>query len=268
MFFREVPGDGPIGAERVVLTPERSLAVDRAFIALAVPIWVEADERFASAEGVRRLVVAQDTGGAIKGPVRGDLFWGTGSVAASRAGVMNARGRYYLLLPRSVAGRLIPGGGNGDRDARARTRRRASPSAKRVGLPNGRPRLFLQDKNRLESPCHAPVPNGPPLFLLFLQEINSDGPLLRRRNPRFPMAWRRKEQRDNGSCRAVRLVVNKSAKIPGCMVARDGGYSQNWSSKFTGVAKIAYICKSVNRYMAVFPLSARGCGARPKPGAD
>jgi membrane-bound lytic murein transglycosylase A len=44
--------------------------------------------------------------------VRGDLFWGTGSAAASRAGVMNARGRYYLLLPRSVAGRLIPGGGN------------------------------------------------------------------------------------------------------------------------------------------------------------
>jgi len=58
---------------------------------------------------VRRLVVAQDVGGAIKGPVRGDLFWGTGRVAASRAGVMNARGRYYLLLPRDIAGRLVPG---------------------------------------------------------------------------------------------------------------------------------------------------------------
>jgi membrane-bound lytic murein transglycosylase A len=92
-----------------VLTPERSIAIDRAFIALGVPIWVEADERFASADRVRRLVVAQDVGGAIKGPVRGDLFWGTGSAAASRAGVMNARGRYYLLLPHGVAARLAPG---------------------------------------------------------------------------------------------------------------------------------------------------------------
>ena len=109
VFFRELSGDGPIGAEGGVLTAERSLAVDRAFIALGIPIWLEADERFAPADGVRRLVVAQDVGGAIKGPVRGDLFWGTGRVAASRAGVMNARGRYYLLLPRDIAGRLVPG---------------------------------------------------------------------------------------------------------------------------------------------------------------
>jgi membrane-bound lytic murein transglycosylase A len=106
VFFRELKGDGPVGAEGVVLTAERSLAVDRDFIALGIPIWVEADERFASADPVRRLVVAQDTGGAIKGSVRGDLFWGTGNAAASRAGVMNARGRHYLLLPRGVAGRL------------------------------------------------------------------------------------------------------------------------------------------------------------------
>jgi len=108
VFFRELSGDGPIGAEGVVLTAERSLAVDRAYIALGVPIWVEADERFASAAPVRRLVVAQDTGGAIKGPARGDLFWGTGSAAAARAGVMNAYGRYFLLLPRGLARRLVP----------------------------------------------------------------------------------------------------------------------------------------------------------------
>jgi membrane-bound lytic murein transglycosylase A len=109
VFFRELRGDGPVGAEGVVLTAERSLAVDRAFMALGLPIWVEADERFAAAESVRRLVVAQDIGGAIKGPVRGDLFWGTGSAAAARAGGMNALGRYYLLLPRTVAARLVPG---------------------------------------------------------------------------------------------------------------------------------------------------------------
>ena len=108
VFFREVRGDGPIGAQGVVLTPERSIAVDRTFVGLGIPIWVEAEERFASADPVRRLVVAQDTGGAIRGAVRGDLYWGTGSAAASRAGAMNASGRYYLLLPRSVARRLAP----------------------------------------------------------------------------------------------------------------------------------------------------------------
>ena len=106
VFFRELSGDGPIGAEGVVLTAERSLAIDRAFIALGIPIWIETDERFASADPVRQLVIAQDTGGAIKGPVRGDLFWGTGSAPAQRAGFMNARGRYYLLVPPSVADRL------------------------------------------------------------------------------------------------------------------------------------------------------------------
>lgn len=105
VFFREITGDGPIGAQRVVLTPERSLAVDRAFLPLGLPIWLEAQERF-SAGKYRRLLIAQDTGGAIKGPVRGDLFWGYGPAAASGAGAMNARGHYYLLLPRTVAARL------------------------------------------------------------------------------------------------------------------------------------------------------------------
>ena len=109
VFFREIRGDGPVGAEGVVLTPQRSLAVDRAFVALGTPIWLEAEERFTHAEDVRRLVVAQDTGGAIKGPVRGDVFWGTGNTAGIRAGEMNATGRYYLLLPRGVAARLAPG---------------------------------------------------------------------------------------------------------------------------------------------------------------
>lgn len=109
VFFREIRGDGPIGSEGAALTAERSLAVDRAWIALGLPIWVEAEERYTRGKGVRRLVVAQDTGGAIKGVVRGDIFWGTGNAAASRAGEMNATGRYYLLLPRAVAERLAPG---------------------------------------------------------------------------------------------------------------------------------------------------------------
>jgi membrane-bound lytic murein transglycosylase A len=105
VFFREITGPGPLGAQRVVLSPGRSLAVDRAFLSLSIPLWLEAQERF-SPTMIRRLVVAQDTGGAIKGPVRGDLFWGHGDAAASGAGAMNARGRYYLLLPKAVAARL------------------------------------------------------------------------------------------------------------------------------------------------------------------
>ena len=107
VFFREIAGPGPLGAQRVVLSPGRSLAVDRAFLPLGIPLWLEAQERF-SPTMIRRLVVAQDTGGAIKGPVRGDLFWGHGDAAASGAGAMNARGRYYLLLPKAVAARLAP----------------------------------------------------------------------------------------------------------------------------------------------------------------
>lgn len=105
VFFREIKGPGPIGAEHVVLTPLRSLAVDRAFLALGLPIWLDAQERFGPGE-YRRLVVVQDTGGAIKGPVRGDLFWGNGKGAGDAAGAMNARGRYWLLLPKVVAERL------------------------------------------------------------------------------------------------------------------------------------------------------------------
>jgi membrane-bound lytic murein transglycosylase A len=106
VFFRVIKGDGPIGAEHVPLTPERSLAVDRSYIPLGAPIWLSADEQFIPDTHVRRLVVAQDTGGAIKGPVRGDLFWGAGASAGERAGEMDARGRYFLLLPRAVADRL------------------------------------------------------------------------------------------------------------------------------------------------------------------
>jgi membrane-bound lytic murein transglycosylase A len=112
VFFKDMGGTGPYGSENVVLTAERSLAVDRAFIPLGVPIWLDAKERFI-AGATRRLAVAQDTGGAIKGPVRGDLFWGSDESAASAAGAMNAMGRYYLLLPLVVAPRAIAAAGGG-----------------------------------------------------------------------------------------------------------------------------------------------------------
>src|SRR6185437_13029248 len=94
-------------SEQVVLTPRRSLAVDRESIPLGVPLWLDVKERFI-AGATRRLVVAQDTGGAIKGPVRGDLFWGSDETAAAAAGAMNAYGRYNLLLPQKRSPRTGP----------------------------------------------------------------------------------------------------------------------------------------------------------------
>ncbi len=100
VFFREMKGETPIGAEGAVLTAGRSLAVDRAYLPLGAPMFIDARD---GNEIVRRLVVAQDTGGAIRGPVRGDLFWGFGADAERKAGPMKAHGRYYLFLPKTDA---------------------------------------------------------------------------------------------------------------------------------------------------------------------
>jgi len=97
VFFRELAQAGPIGSSGVRLTAGRSLAVDRGFVPLGVPVWLDAGE------DLRRLMVAQDTGGAIRGPVRGDVFWGDGAAAGERAGRMKAHGSDYLLLPKTLA---------------------------------------------------------------------------------------------------------------------------------------------------------------------
>jgi membrane-bound lytic murein transglycosylase A len=108
IFFRErsssgAPDEGPIGAQGVPLTPERSLAVDRRFIPLGVPIWLDTTWP-ATNQPLRRLMVAQDSGSAIRGPVRGDFFWGYGAAALAQAGRMKSRGEYYILIPRTPAG--------------------------------------------------------------------------------------------------------------------------------------------------------------------
>lgn len=109
VFFRELQGEGPLGSEGVALTPGRSLAVDRNHVAMGVPIWLDSEDPIDAGARVRRLLVAQDTGGAIRGVVRGDVFWGAGAEAAERAGRMRARGRIWVLLPQEVAA-LLPSG--------------------------------------------------------------------------------------------------------------------------------------------------------------
>ena len=109
IFFREVEGDGPIGSLGVALTPGRSLAIDASLLPLGAPMWVDTTYPPGTPEAgqpLRRLMVAQDTGGAIKGAVRGDIYWGSGEAALRYAGPMKQQGRYYLLLPRAVAERM------------------------------------------------------------------------------------------------------------------------------------------------------------------
>ena len=101
IFFRITEGDGPVGAQGVALTPGRSLAVDPTHLPLGIPLWLDAVDPL-NRMPMRRLVVAQDTGNAIRGPVRADLFLGAGQDAETRAGVMRDRGRLYLLVPKTA----------------------------------------------------------------------------------------------------------------------------------------------------------------------
>jgi membrane-bound lytic murein transglycosylase A len=106
VFFRALeglePGQGPPGALGVPLTPGRSLAVDPAFIPFGAPVFAATRDPLDGAP-VRRLLHAQDTGGAIRGPARGDLFWGWGEAAAARAGLMREAAEVFVLVPRERA---------------------------------------------------------------------------------------------------------------------------------------------------------------------
>jgi membrane-bound lytic murein transglycosylase A len=105
VYFRQIQGD-PIGTQQVPLTAGRSIAVDADFIPLGMPVFV--DTVYPAVEGFplsfqHKLMIAQDTGGAIKGPLRGDIFFGFGPAAEQRAGTMRSGGGSYLLVPRPLA---------------------------------------------------------------------------------------------------------------------------------------------------------------------
>lgn len=100
VFFEELKGEGPLGAQNVALTPTRSMAIDRTKVPYSTPLWLDIKEPVPGKGDIKRLVIAQDTGGAIKGPIRGDFYWGYGLEAEHNAGLMKATGRYWLLLPR------------------------------------------------------------------------------------------------------------------------------------------------------------------------
>ncbi|MEO8176475.1 MAG: murein transglycosylase A [Sphingomicrobium sp.] len=100
VFFRELTGPGPLGALGVPVTPQSTVAADPLFVPLGAPVFLTLDRPEASG-----LWIAQDTGGAIKGPNRFDTFWGAGAAATTTAGGMSAPGEALILLPKGSSAR-------------------------------------------------------------------------------------------------------------------------------------------------------------------
>lgn len=101
IFHQLINADGPIGTHGVPLVAGRSVAVDTKYIPLGALLWLETTGP--NQEDIEKLVVAQDTGSAIKGAVRGDYFWGSGDdEVLDLAGKMNSQGRYFILLPNDM----------------------------------------------------------------------------------------------------------------------------------------------------------------------
>lgn len=100
VFFKKLDGTGPVGGEGVVLTPEVSIAVDRSIWPYGLPMYVDIEHPQGGPQ-IHKLMVAQDTGGAIRGIIRGDFFWGYGAQAAAHAGPMKSSGKLWVLLPKN-----------------------------------------------------------------------------------------------------------------------------------------------------------------------
>jgi membrane-bound lytic murein transglycosylase A len=103
VFFKELTGPGPPGALNLPVTARATVAADPNYVPLGAPVYIEHADR----REVEGLWVAQDVGGAIKGPNRFDTFWGSGADAAATAGGMSANGEALILVPKGVAGRAL-----------------------------------------------------------------------------------------------------------------------------------------------------------------
>jgi len=105
IFFelRDTEADGPVGSLNVTLTPRRSIAVDRNVIPLGAPVWLQTTLPNEQQSPLNQLMLAQDTGGAIKGHVRADVFWGRGDEAEEMAGLMKQQGELFVLLPKGYS---------------------------------------------------------------------------------------------------------------------------------------------------------------------
>lgn len=107
VFFRELAGpesESPLGTQDIPLSDGRSLAVDTAFHAIGTPVYVSAPTltHATQTDGFNRLMIAQDVGSAIRGPERGDIYFGSGDEAGRLAGITKHPGSFYVLLPRQA----------------------------------------------------------------------------------------------------------------------------------------------------------------------
>lgn len=107
VFFRVRNEHNPVGAMGIEVTPMRSLAVDRSYIPLGLPLWLETtyprEDKSKQFKPFNRIMVAQDVGGAIKGAIRGDVFFGSNKKAERYAWYMKNMGRYFILVPNNIA---------------------------------------------------------------------------------------------------------------------------------------------------------------------
>jgi len=108
VFFKIASDEYVVGAQGVPLTPEHSLAVDSDIMPYGFPLWIDTvlKGKNNSKEPYRTLVISQDTGSAIKGTVRGDIFFGRGAEAEEKASYMASAGEYYILLPVNVVDKI------------------------------------------------------------------------------------------------------------------------------------------------------------------
>jgi len=104
VFFRQLPIKSFNGAQGAPLTPGYSLAIDRQYLPMGAPVWLTTTYPTPNGDAkLNRLMIAQDTGGAIKGPVRGDVYWGAGKDASYIAGHMKNQGHYWMLVPKHLS---------------------------------------------------------------------------------------------------------------------------------------------------------------------
>ena len=109
VFFKKIDKPEVVGAIGAPLTAKRSIAVDNAYIPYGLPVYMETEIPTGhSAKPFQHIMVAQDTGGAIKSPVRADIFFGAGDEAEFLAGYMKGHGVYNLLVPKEITSQMQP----------------------------------------------------------------------------------------------------------------------------------------------------------------
>ena len=161
VFFREITGDGPIGALGVPVRAHVSLAADPLFVPLGAPVFLAMDPAIAGATQANGLWVAEDTGGAIKGANRFDSFWGAGADAQRIAGGLFGHGQTLIFVPRGTLARLTGAPAAPPPYQPQPSYQPQSPRPQTYAAPAGEPAIAAPPLDAGELPPVAPGPTGP-----------------------------------------------------------------------------------------------------------